>query len=85
MLHRHIEALLYHRVVRVYVTTRSDNRLCALLMVDTGVTLRSETLLAGIEDDSCVLKLLIPWLVHRLGAFRILSPRVLVEAWSWHL
>ena len=83
--HRHIETLLYHGVVSVYVAARPDNSLCAFLVVNTRVTLRSETLLARVEYDSSVLKMLVPRLVHRLGAFRILSPRVLVQARSRNL
>ena len=85
MFHRHIEALFYHGVVSVDIRAWSDDRLCALLVVNAGVTLGSETLLAGIEDDACVLKLLRPGLAHSLRALCIASSRVLVQAWPWHL
>ena len=83
--HRHIEALFYHGVVRVDIRTWSDDRLRALLVVNAGVTLRSETLFTGLEDDASVLKLLRPGLAHCLRAPCIGRSRVLVQAWSWHL
>ena len=86
VLHRHVEALLDHRVVRVDVGAGPNNRLRSLLVVNTRVTLRSESLLARVEDHAGVLKLLLgPWLAHRLWPLRILRSRVLIQARPWHL
>ena len=85
MFHRHIEALLYHWVVSINVGAWTNNRLGSLLMVNACIAFRPETLLARIENDTGILKLLISWLIHGLGAFRINRSGVLIQARAWHL
>jgi hypothetical protein len=54
-------------------------------MVNACIAFRPETLLARIENDTGILKLLISWLIHGLGAFRINRSGVLIQARAWHL
>ena len=66
MLHGHVERLLDHRIVKVHVTTRADDRLRAATMVEAVLALLLEATFTGVENHS-VLQVLVAWLVEGTG------------------
>ena len=67
MLHRHVVALLQHRVFQVYVRPRPDDRLRRALLVEARDAFRLESTLGGVENHR-VLEVLVARLVERFGS-----------------
>ena len=83
VLHRHVEAFFDEGVVCVDVGAWSNDGLRARRVVNTRLAFGSETFFAGPKHHR-VLQVLVPRLIHRLGALLHISS-VLVQAWAGHL
>lgn len=68
MLHRHVVALLKHRVLHVHVRPRPNDRLRRALLVEARDALRLESAFGRVENHR-VLEVLVARLVERFGSF----------------